>query len=183
MSYLNIILILGYCVGQRLTMELEPRHWPCKFIKDSSFGCKMILWCVLMEKCQFWGNRTARIYSPFTGRLGLLKVRDCKGEDCVWRRPWAQILWGNILRTVTGKTKSVWWLQIKQNNRRYLNSVVYGFYCINCLNACATFWNQKLWCVTLFLNKNDETKNSLGLSFKAQHQKMHIFCFGQTKLI
>lgn len=67
MSYLNIILILGYCVDQRLTLELEP----------------IILWCVLMEKCHLWGNRTARIYNPFTARLGLLKVRDCKGRDCV----------------------------------------------------------------------------------------------------
>ena len=31
------------------------------------------------------GIGTSRIFSPFNGRLGLLYVRECKGE-CVWRR-------------------------------------------------------------------------------------------------
>ena len=38
---------------------------------------------------------------------------------------------------------------------------------INSLNAwdtnCDTFWNQKLCCGTVFLQKNDETKNSSDL--------------------
>ena len=51
--------------------------------------------------------------------------------------------------------------------RLYLDLVMKQLYHINCLNAwatnCATFRNQKLCCGTVFLHKNDETKNSSGL--------------------
>ena len=64
-----------------------------------------------------------------------------------------------------------WWHQIKSIYRLYLDLVVKQLCCINCLNAwatnCAPFRNQKLCCGTVFLNKNDETKNSSGLYFKA----------------
>ena len=49
------------------------------------------------------------------------------------------------------------------------NSILMKKHYINCLNAwatnCTTFRNQKLCCVTVFLHKNDETKNSPGLQF------------------
>ena len=45
------------------------------------------------------------IFSLFGGRLGVLHLRDCKG-DCLWRRLCAWILLGNVLRSVIGKTES-----------------------------------------------------------------------------
>ena len=63
------------------------------------------------------------------------------------------------------------WRQIKSIYRWHLDLVTESFRCINSLNAwapnCATFWNQKLCCDTVFLHKNDEMKNSSGLQFKA----------------
>ena len=63
------------------------------------------------------------------------------------------------------------WRQIKSIYRWHLDLVTESFRCINSLNAwapnCATFWNQKLYCDTVFLHKNDEMKNSSGLQFKA----------------
>ena len=47
--------------------------------------------------------------------------------------------------------------------RLHLDLVVKQLYYISCLNACATFRNQKLCCGTVFLHKNDETENSSGL--------------------
>ena len=53
----------------------------------------------------------------------------------------------------------------------YLGLVVKRLRCINCVNPCATisatFSNQKLGCVIVFLLKNDETKNSSYLQLKA----------------
>ena len=64
-----------------------------------------------------------------------------------------------------------WWCQIKSIYRLHLDLVVKQLCYISCLNACATncatFRNQKLCCGTVFLHKNDETKNSSGLQFKA----------------
>ena len=54
------------------------------------------------------------------------------------------------------------WYQIKSIYRLHLDLVVKQLYYISCLN-CATFRNQKLGCGTVFLHKNDETKNSSGL--------------------
>ena len=44
-------------------------------------------------------------FSLFDCRLGVLHLRDCKG-DCLWRRLCAGILLGNVLRSVIGKTES-----------------------------------------------------------------------------
>ena len=74
-----------------------------------------------------------------------------------------------------------WWRQIKSIYRLHLDLVVKQLCYISCLNACATncatFRNQKLCCGAVFLHKNDETKNSSGLQFKAQHQKKACFLF------
>ena len=68
-----------------------------------------------------------------------------------------------------------WWCQIKSIYRLHLDLVVRQLCYISCLNAsatnCATSRNQNLCCGTVFLHKNDETKNSSGLQFKAQHKK------------
>ena len=59
------------------------------------------------------------------------------------------------------------WYQIKSIYSLHLDLVVKQLCYISCLNAwatnCATFRNQKLCCGTVFLQKNDETKNSSGL--------------------
>ena len=64
------------------------------------------------------------------------------------------------------ENRESWWRQIKSIR----NSILIKQHYINCLNAwatdCATFRNQKLCCGTVFLHKNDETKNSSGLHFK-----------------
>ena len=61
------------------------------------------------------------------------------------------------------------WRQIKSIYRLYLDLVVKQLCYISCLNAwatnCATFRNKKLCCGTVFLHKNDETKNFSGLQF------------------
>ena len=63
------------------------------------------------------------------------------------------------------------WCQIKSIYRLHLDLVVKQLCYISCLNAfatnCASFRNQKLCCDTVFLHKNDETKNSSDLQFKA----------------
>ena len=55
------------------------------------------------------------------------------------------------------------WCQIKLSYRLHLDLVVKKLCYISCLNAwatnCATFRNKKLCCGTVFLHKNDETKN------------------------
>ena len=64
-----------------------------------------------------------------------------------------------------------WWRQIKSIYRLYpdlvVNSMLLKKHYTNCLSAwatnCATFRNQKFCCGTVFLHKNDETKNSSGL--------------------
>ena len=59
------------------------------------------------------------------------------------------------------------WCQTKSVYRLHLDLVVKQLCYISCLNAfatnCATFRNQKLCCDTVFLHKNDETKNSSDL--------------------
>ena len=45
-----------------------------------------------------------------------------------------------------------------------------------------TFSNQKFWCVTLSLHKNDQTKNSTELEFKTYHQKGMFFVSGKFSL-
>ena len=63
------------------------------------------------------------------------------------------------------------WRQIKSIYRLYqdlvVNSMLLKKRYTNCLSAWATnfatFRNQKLYCGTVFLHKNDETKNSSGL--------------------
>ena len=52
---------------------------------------------------------------------------------------------------------------IKSIYRLLLDLVLKELCYISCLNAWATFRNQKLCCGTAFLNKNDETKNPSGL--------------------
>ena len=77
----------------------------------------------------------------------------------------------NFVEELTQKyareTREWQWYQIKSIYRLYLDLVVKQLYYISCLNACATncatFRNQKLCCGTVFLHKNDETKNSSGL--------------------
>ena len=51
----------------------------------SQFRLQSALVGVLTEKWQLKGIGASRVFSPFGGRIGLLQVRDCKGE-CVWRR-------------------------------------------------------------------------------------------------
>ena len=59
------------------------------------------------------------------------------------------------------------WRQIMSVSRLYLDLAVKQLYYLNCLNAWATnyatFRNQNLCCGTVFLHKNDETKNFPGL--------------------
>ena len=59
------------------------------------------------------------------------------------------------------------WRQIKSFYRLHLDLVVSQLCYNSCLNAwttnCANFRNQKLCSGTVFLHKNDETKNSSGL--------------------
>ena len=70
-----------------------------------------------------------------------------------------------------GETYSDVWLRKKKVavalDQVNLNLVVKRLHCINCLNAwatnCGAFWNKKLCCDTVFLHKNDETKNSSDL--------------------
>ena len=59
------------------------------------------------------------------------------------------------------------WCQIKPTDRLHLDLAFKRLRCINFLITCATFSNQKLWCGTIFLDKNDETKISSDLQFKA----------------
>ena len=54
------------------------------------------------------------------------------------------------------------WYQIKSIYRLHLDLVVKQLYYISSLNY-VTFRNQKLGCGTVFLHKNDETKDPSGL--------------------
>ena len=61
--------------------------------------------------------------------------------------------------------------------------LVKRLHCINCLNAWptnwVTFWNQKLCCSTVFLQKNDETKKFQDCSLKHSIKKGKINCYGK----
>ena len=103
--HFNNILTLGDCVGERLAMEFVLRYWSYMLIKIPSFGCKVPLLCLLTKKWQLKWIGASRLFSPFVGILGLSHVRDCK-VGCIWRRLIAWILWGNVLRSKTGKTES-----------------------------------------------------------------------------
>ena len=73
----------------------------------------------------------------------------------------------NVLRSGIEKTESGGGVRSNQFIRLHLDLVVKQLCYITCLNACATncanFRNQKLCCGTVFLHKNDKTKNSSGL--------------------
>ena len=94
------------------------------------------------------------------------------GEDYVF-----EFCGGTFSKVWQGKPRVAVALE-KRIYRWYLGLVVKRLHCITCLNAwaanCATFWNQKLCCGTVFLNKNDETKN---------FSTLHVFCLGKTALI
>ena len=64
----NNNLMLGDCIGERLTLEFALRYWSCKLVIIPSFDCK-IPW----KKCR-------HIYSAFGSTLVLLQVGDCKGR-------------------------------------------------------------------------------------------------------
>ena len=66
----------------------------------------------------------------------------------------------NVLRSVIGITESGG--GVKSNIYRLHLDLVVKQLCCN-----ATFRNHKLCCINVFLHKNDETKNSSGLQFKA----------------
>ena len=104
-SHLDSILMLCYCIGERLTLEIALRYWSCIKIKISSFGSNVPLCFAHTEKCQLRWIGTSSIFSHFGSRLGLLHLRDCKG-CCLWRRLFARILWGIVLRSGIGKTES-----------------------------------------------------------------------------
>ena len=77
-SHLNSILMLVNWVGERLTLEVVLRYWSFKWIKIPSFGCKGPLWCFLRKNGQLrW---TGTVFSLFSGKLGLLRLRDCQGS-------------------------------------------------------------------------------------------------------
>ena len=103
-SHLNSILMLGDCVGEKLTLQVELRCWPFKQIKIPSFSCKVPMWCVFTEKCKLRWNGTLSTFSLCVCVV-FFYVCGCKG-GCVWRGLCAWILWGNIFRSVTGTTKS-----------------------------------------------------------------------------
>ena len=104
-SRLKRIFMLRDCVNERLTLEIVLRYRSCKLIKISTFGCKVPCGVFSLKRQLSW-IKTPRIYGLFGGRLGLLQFRDCKGWSS-WRRLWAWILWGNVLRSVTRKTMAV----------------------------------------------------------------------------
>ena len=101
--YWKSVLMLGDCVGERLILEVMRGYESCKLVITPSFGCKISLWCA--KKWQFRWIWTPRVYSLFGGRLGLRPLCDCK-SGWVLRRLSAGILLGNMLGSVTGKTKS-----------------------------------------------------------------------------
>ena len=154
-SHLNSILMLCDCVGERLTLEVALRYWSCIYIKISIFSSKVPLCFVHTEKWQLRWIGTSMIFSLLGSRPALLHLRDCKGT-CLWRRLCAWILCGNVLRSVIGKTESG--SGVRSNIYRLHLDLVVNQLCYN-----ATFKNQKLCCGTVFLHKNDETKNSSGL--------------------
>ena len=146
-------------VSERVTLEVALRYWSSRYFKISIFGSKVPLCFVDMEKWQIRWIGTSMVFSLFCSRLGLLHLRGCKGA-CLWRRLCAWILWVNVLRSVIGKTESGG--GVKSNIYRLHLDLVVKQLCCN-----ATFRNHKLCCVNVFLHKNDETKNSSGLQFKA----------------
>ena len=75
----------------------------------------------------------------------------------------------NVLRSVIEKTERFG--GVRSNQFIGCTLVVEQLCYINCLNACATFRNQKLCCGTVFLHENDERRTSSGLQFKTWHQK------------
>ena len=105
LSHLNNILMFYNCVSERLILEVALRYWSCVWIKISSFGSKVSLYFVDTEKWQLRWIRTLMIFSLFGSKLGLLHLHDYK-EGCIWRKLYAWILWGNVLRSKIGKTES-----------------------------------------------------------------------------
>ena len=134
-------------------------------IKMPSFGCKVLFCYVLTEKWQHRWIRTSRNFGLFGARTGLLHFvtirEDAFGEDYVLK------FCGRTYSEVWQGKPRVTWHQIKPIYIWYLKLVVKHLHCINCLNSWPTnwitFWNQKLCSGTVFLNKNDETKNFPGL--------------------
>ena len=149
-----------------MTELVKDGHWKLFLGMDlanwlyivSSFCCKVLLYCVLTEKWQLkWTSQ------PFGGRQVYYRFVTLKG---VWRRLWAQILSGNMLGNVTGKTETA--DSVRSNQVKCLDN-------IKCFNVSSVswklvtynsiLWNQKLWCGTLFLHKT-EKENSSGLEFQ-----------------
>ena len=79
------------------------------------------------------------------------------------------------------------WRQIKSIYRLYLDLVVKKLYHINCLNAWAIIVplsEIKSYVVVLpFYIKMMKRRIFQACSFKAYHQKWHVFCLGQTGLV
>ena len=67
MSCLNSTLKFGGCVVEKLTFEVVICYGSCKLVRIFSFGCKVPLWCVLVEKEQLRRIGTPRTYSLFGG--------------------------------------------------------------------------------------------------------------------
>ena len=93
------------------------------------------------------------VFSLFVSRLGHL--RGFK-RGYLWRRICACILWGNVLKSVIGKTESCG--DVRSNQLMVVPRLCsQSTLLINSLNAwatnCATFRNQKLYCCTVFLLK------------------------------
>ena len=86
-----------------LTLQAVLRYGSCKLVEISRFAWKVPLRGNLNEKWWLRWTWTQNTYSLFVGRLGLLQVRYCK-RCCAWKKPWTWILWGSVLRSVTGKT-------------------------------------------------------------------------------
>ena len=90
---------------------------------------------------------------------------------------------GELTQKCDRENREWWQHQIKSIYGWNPDLVVQCLLCISCLNAkatnCPTIWSQKLQCA-VFQHKNDETKNSTGMQFKAQYQKRHVSCFGTS---
>ena len=153
--YLNSILMSRCCVIERFTLQVVLRCRSFKLVKIPSFDCKIPLWCVLTEKWQLrW------IYRFFGGRLGLLQLRDCKG-CCVWRRLWAWVVLGNVIGSVAWQNMAV---ALDQTNWKVLVKRAHYIKSLNVVTTnCSTFWNQKLWCGTLFPKKKKWWKQTCSL--------------------
>ena len=165
--------MLRCCVIERLTLQVVLRCRSFKLVKIPSFDCKIPLWCVLTGKWQLrW------IYRFFGGRLCLLQLRDCKG-CCVWRRLWAWVVLGNVIGSVAWKKMVV---VLDQTNWKVLVKRAHYIKSLNVVTTnCSTFWNQKLWCGTLFPKKK---MMKTDIQFKAYQQKRNmILDLGKLNLL